>query len=100
MTVVLIFPLWVLPCLLRSLMSGWAGWGVGVLLSDVLGAMVVGFLTNNYRLGALVYLGATVLELGLIFLGHEMRVALWVGDLIPALVAIFFAQQLFINMGD
>lgn len=100
MTVVLIFPLWVLPCLLRTLMSGWAGWGFGVLLSDVLGALVVGFLTNNYKFGVLVYLGATALELSMIFVGHEMRLALWVGNLIPALVAIFYAQQIYINMGD
>ena len=42
----------------------------------------------------------TALEVVLIFWGHHPGLALWVGDLIPALVAGYFVQQLFINMGD
>ena len=36
----------------------------------------------------------------LVVAGHQPSVALWIGDLFPALVAIYYAQQLFINMGD
>jgi hypothetical protein len=60
----------------------------------------VGFLTNNYRFGAAIYVGATVVELALVAAGHSPVAALWIGDLVPALVAIYYAQQLFINMGD
>jgi len=97
---VLIVPLYVLPCLARSLLSGWWPYGVGLLVSDAIGCVVVGFLTNNYRFGALLYLGATALELLLVAAGRHTLTAQWVGDLFPALVAIYYAQQLFINMGD
>jgi hypothetical protein len=32
--------------------------------------------------------------------GYEPRFVLWIGDLFPALVAIYFAQQIYVNMGD
>ena len=73
---------------------------MGILVSDVIGCLIVGFLTNNYRFGALIYVGATALELLLVATGHHTMIALWIGDLFPALVAIYYAQQLFINMGD
>jgi len=97
---VLIGPLYLVPCLLRSLLSGWGGYALGVLLGDALGCLVVGFLTNNYRFGVLLYLGATAFELLLLFGGHRPAGALWAGDLVPALVTIYYAQQLYINMGD
>ncbi len=96
----LIGPLYLAPVLLRALLPGWWGYGVGLLLADVFGCLVVGFLTNNYRFAVLLYLGATVFELLLVLAGHHPVVALWVGNLIPALVAIYYAQQLYINMGD
>ena len=100
MTVVLLVPLWVVPSFLRALLADGAAWWVGVLLSDVLGVAVVGFLTNNYRFGVGLYLAATALELALVAVTGSATVGIWLGDLIPALVAIYFAQQLFINMGD
>lgn len=97
---VLIVPLYFVPSALRAMLPGWLGYGLGVVLADVAGSLVVGFLTNNYRLGVLLYLGSTALELLLLLAGHQTHVALWIGDLIPALVAIYYAQQLYINMGD
>lgn len=97
---VLIVPLYVIPTLLRSLMVGRTGWAIGVVLADVVGSLFVGFITNNYRLGILLYAGATAMELGLAWFGHHVTAAMWLGDAIPALVGIWFAQQLFVNMGD
>jgi len=97
---VLIGPLYVLPSLFRSFLAGWWGYGLGVVLADLFGCLVVGFLTNSYRFGVLLYLGATAFELLLVSAGHHPHVALWLGDLVPALVAIYYAQQLYINMGD
>lgn len=99
-TVILLIPLWVVPCLIRSGLATTVGWWAGVLFADALGAFVVGFLTNNYLLGVYLYVGATLLELLVLSLGADWVLALWLGDLIPSLVAIYFAQQLFINMGD
>ena len=96
----LIGPLYLAPVLLRSPFAGLWGYGVGTLLADLFGCLVVGFLTNNYRLGVLLYVGATAFELLLVFTGHHPVVALWVSDLIPALVAIYYAQQIYFNMGD
>ena len=96
----LIFPLYVFPSLIRAMLVGRISWIVGLLVSDVLGSVVVGFLTNNYRLGMFLYLVSTGIEITLIFFGHHFAMALLIGDLIPALIAIYFAQQLFINMGD
>ena len=96
---ILIGPLYLLPVLLRSLLNGWWEYAAGALLSDFIGCAVVGFLTNNYRLGILLYLAATGCELLLLIAQHPVM-SLWLGDLIPALVVIYYAQQLFINIGD
>lgn len=98
--VALIIPLYIVPSCARALLIGGPAWIVGILLSDILGSVVVGFLTNNYVLGLLLYTAATALELSLAALTHNVVLALFVGDLLPALIAIYFAQQLFINMGD
>jgi CDP-diglyceride synthetase len=97
----LIVPLYIAPSLLRAALQGWWWYGSGVLAADVFGSVVVGFLTNNYKLGVLLYVGSTVLELLLLrWVGGRPQAVLWIGDLIPAVVAIYYAQQLFINMGD
>jgi hypothetical protein len=96
----LIVPLYVLPCALRAIALGPEGWVIGVLISDLAGSIAVGFLTNNYRFGLLLYLGSTVFELVLLAVGLNRTAVIWAGDLTPALTAIYFAQQLYINMGD
>ena len=96
----LIVPLYVLPSLCRSLWLDRIGWFVGIVAVDVLGSMVVGFFTNNYGFAFLLYCGATVLEVFLHIAGYAPSVAVWIGDLFPALVAIYFAQQIYINMGE
>jgi len=96
----MIGPLYVLPSVLRAFLDGrWESW-IGLLVSNVFASLVVGLLTNNYRFAAGVYLSATALECLIAFVGHQARLALWIGDLIPAVVAIYYAQQLYINMGD
>ena len=99
---VLFGPFYLAPSLVRFLLGGWGWWwyGFGILLSDALGSFVVGFLANNYRFGIGLCLGATIFELLLLYAGYEPRVALWMSDFIPALVGVYFAQQLYINMGD
>jgi hypothetical protein len=96
----LIGPLYVAPRLLRALLVGRIGWLVGVVLSDVWGCLITGFLTNNYRFAAALYLGISALEVTLLFVFDLPGLVPWLGDLIPALVAIYYAQQLYINMGD
>lgn len=96
----LIVPLYVLPCTARALALGPEGWAIGVLISDLAGSIAVGFLTNNYRLGLLLYIGSTIFELALLAAGLNRTVVIWAGDLVPALTAIYFAQQIYINMGD
>jgi hypothetical protein len=96
----LIVPFYVLPSLGRSLWLNRVGWLVGILAVDALGTVVVGFFTNSYRFAFLLYCGATALEVLLLMAGYEPRFVLWIGDLFPALVAIYFAQQIYVNMGD
>ncbi len=91
---------YVVPSVLRSALSGWYSYICGIVLFDILGCIVVGFITNNYKLGLLVCLGTTCIELLLLLAGHSPRIALWIGDLIPALVAIYYARQFYVNMGD
>ena len=96
----LIVPLYVLPSLGRSLWLDRIGWFVGIFAADALGSWVVGFFTNNYGFAFLLYCAAITLELFLIMAGYEPKFVLWIGDLFPALVAIYFAQQIYVNMGD
>jgi hypothetical protein len=96
----LIVPLYLVPSLLRDLLNGWWGYGLGVVANNVFAIWVIGLITNNYRFGIAVCAGSTLLEMSLLYLGHKPNAALWIGDLIPALFAIFFAQQLYISMGD
>lgn len=97
---ILIVPLYLVPCLARSLAVGRTGWLFSLIAADVIGSILAGFLTNNYRLGAFLYIGSTALELALMLWGHHVTAALWIGDLIPTVVTIYYAQQLYINMGD
>ena len=99
-SVLVLVPLWLVPCAVRQLVFQGEWWWIGVVLSDLLGILVVGFLTNNYRWGAGLYVVCTVFEVGLAAVTHDRTLALWTGDLIPGLVASYFAQQLYINMGD
>jgi hypothetical protein len=98
----LIVLFYVVPSVLRLALLGWYRYGFicGIALFDILGCMVIGFLTNNYKLGALLYLGTTGIELLLLFVGHSPRVALWICDVIPAVVAIYYSRQIYVNMGD
>jgi len=96
----LIGPLYVVPSLLRALLLGRAAWLLGILVADVAGSLVIGFLTNSYRFAAAMYVAATASELLLALAGQRPAVALWLGDLIPACVAIYYVQQIYINMGD
>jgi len=99
----LILPLYLVPLGLRWILvalAGQAGWVASVVISDSAGALFTGFLTNNYWFGALIYVCSTALEVTFLLLGHHQVTAFWIGDLMPALVAIYFAQQLYVNMGD
>jgi hypothetical protein len=98
--VLLIVPLYVLPCLLRTVLLPYTGWVAGLLLADAFGCAVVAFLTNNVRGALLLYLAATAFEFTLATAGNNVRTALWIGDALPALVGIYFAERLFVNMGD
>ena len=92
--------LYAVPAALCSALPGQSVYLCGVTLSDILGCLVIGFLTNNYRFGVLLYLGVTGIELLLLLASHSALIALWIGDLIPALVAIYYFRQLYLNMGD
>lgn len=96
----LIGPLYILPVLLRLTLAGWWGYFGDVVVSDIVGCAFVGFITNNYRFGVLLYLGSNVLEFLLVLVLRNGPSAMIVGDLLPALVSIYYAQQLFINLGD
>ena len=91
---------YVVPSVLRSALPGWYGYTCGIVLFDILGCIAVGFLTNDYKLGALLYLGTTAIELLLLLAGLSPRIALWITDLIPAIVASYYARRLYANMGD
>ncbi len=96
----LMLPVYILPSIGRTLSSGLWGWLVGALLLDVVGWVTVGFLSNSYPFALVLYLSSTVLELVLLWAGMTRAGVIWAGDLVPALVAIYFVQQLYINMGD
>lgn len=87
----LIVPLYVVPSLFRSL---WIS-----AIATLIASIVVGFVTNNYWLGLFLFLITTAIQFTLVSSNHQSAAAL-LGDLIPSLVAIYFAQQLVINMGD
>jgi hypothetical protein len=95
---VLILPFYVLPSAARAHALGPKGWIAGVLILDLLGSVAVGFLTNNYRFGVQLYLAFTIIELLLLAAGLNRTAVIWTGDLGPALIAIYFAQQIFINV--
>jgi hypothetical protein len=99
LTLALIGPLYVIPLLVRTLLNGW-GFELSFLLSDMFGCFVVGVLANNFKFAVWLYLGCSAMEGLLLYLGNRPGFAFWIGDLIPAMVAIYFAQQLYINMGD
>ena len=88
------------PAALCSVLSRPFEYFGGIVLFDILGCMVVRFLTNNYQFGILLYLGISAIEVLLLLVSHSPLLALWIGDLIPALVAIHYLRQLYINMGD
>lgn len=72
---------------------------LGILLSDAFGSLCAGFITNDFRFGVLLYAGFTVLEFVALALTHEPALVLWTGDLIPALITIYFSQRLYVSMG-
>lgn len=96
----LALPLYVAPCLLRSALLPFTGWAVGMLLSDALGSFVVAFLTNNLRAGILLFAGSMVFETALAVGFPDAGAALWIGGLLPASAAIYFARKLLSNMCD
>jgi hypothetical protein len=96
----LILPLYVLPSGARALASGLGARIAGAIVLNLLGSIAIGFLTNRYRFGVLLYLASAIFELLLLTAGLNRTAAIWVGDLPPALLGIYFAQQLYINMGD
>jgi hypothetical protein len=100
MAAALILPFYIVPSAVRATLRGPLAYAGGVMMSDIVGSLVVGFLTSSYALGVTLYLGATLLELLLLFAGYSSQVAIWLGDLVPALTAIYYAQQLYINVGD
>jgi hypothetical protein len=96
---VLLLPLYVLPTIARFALLN-AGLPIaGILLSDAFGCFCVGFVTNNFRFGLLLYAGLTVLEFVVLALTHNPLLTIWCGDLVPALIAIYFSQRLYVNMG-
>ena len=95
----LFLPLYAIPTAARFVLWS-AGLPVlGIVLSDAFGALCAGFVTNNFRFGLLLYAGFTVLEFALAgFVRSPLR-GLWLGDLAPALVTVYFAQRLYVNLG-
>lgn len=96
---VLFIFLYVIPTTARfALLS--AGLPVlGILLSDIFGSLCAGFITNDFRFGVLLYAGFTALELLVLALTRDTALVLWAGDLIPALITIYFSQRLYVSMG-
>lgn len=96
----LIIPLYVLPLALWIVLIGDRKWALGILLTNAISGVSIGFLTNDYRFGIIVYLLCASMGLGFVALGQPVARALMVWNLLPALTAIYFAQQLVINAGD
>ena len=96
----LILPFYVFPSAARAFVPSLAGWIAGTVLLDLTVTLALGFLINNYIFSLLCCLSCNVIELLLPAIGIDRQAAIWVGGLIPALTAIYFVQQLYINMGD
>lgn len=96
----LILPFYVLPSAARAFAPGIVGWIGGMVLLDVTVTLALGFLINNYVFSLLCCFASNLFEALLIATGIHRTVAVWTAGLIPALVGIYFVQQLYINMGD
>lgn len=96
----LIGPLYIVPCLFRTFLHGDAAWAIGAAAFGSFGTVVLGVLTNDYRFAFGINGAAVAVELGLLLTGHDLIAVLWAIDLVPALVAIYFAQEFYLNMGD
>ncbi len=95
-------PLWLVPALIPQWVEGWEGWGVSAAIRFALGTIALGFLTNHFRFGVLLYGAATLVELLLAYAGGLAMAtpAVWLAGLAPAAVTVFFAQRLWISLGD
>src|ERR1017187_9428466 len=96
---VLIVPLYVIPAIARLTLYRAGFPFLAIFLADLLGAACVAFITNNLRFGVLLYLGFTALELTVAAVTQRPMAAFWVGDIGPAIIAIYFGQRLYVTMG-
>lgn len=97
---VLAVPLYIVPTSLKLVLVGSSFWYLGVLMLDIISSLAAGFIVNNYWFGTALYLISTCIEGVFIAATHKTALVSTVGDLIPALICIYFAQLVFVNTGD
>jgi hypothetical protein len=96
----LITPVYLLPSVARMLLPGNIGWISGLLIGYAIICLAITVTINNLRAAIGVCAVSAMLELALVAAGCERATALWIGGVFPAVVLIYFAQQLYINMGE
>jgi hypothetical protein len=97
--VVVLVLFYAIPSLLRIGITHWQIKIATILVSDVIGAIVVGFITNNYRMALFLYVFSSFCEILLMILGFTIMANL-VGDLFPAMVIIYFTNKLYFKLGN
>ena len=100
LVLVIFFGLYVLPAFVRLLFLDHHYWSVQILVCDAFTVLLIGLLTNNYRFAFLLYALCSAFQIALLSSSHDAPIQLILGDLIPALAAIYFARKLLANMGD
>ena len=84
----------------REALSGGELWLVSLLAFHLAAALALLFLTNSKSLAAGVAIAAIGLECALAMGIHHRTAAIWLGALIQASFAGYFARRFYLTMGD
>jgi hypothetical protein len=88
------------PSIARSFLLPWAGWLPGLVVCHFAVCWMAGFLANRYSIAVLGFAASAVLETAVLLASGQAALAIWIGGLIPASAAVYFARRLYLGMGD
>lgn len=97
--IVVLVLFYIIPSVARYYITHWNMKILSILFSDVIGSIVVGFITNNYRMAIILYVFCSIFEIILMEFDFNIMANL-IGDLFPALVLMYFARKLYLNLGN
>lgn len=96
----LFFGLYIVPSIVRWSVLPRTGFLAGLLLGQAAVCWMVAFFGNSSRFAFVLFAAVAAFELAIESLCQRANLAIWLGGLIPALLATLFAERLYRNMGD